>query len=143
MAETFTLTLQSYSVQSVNLEGDFRVRVGMMTPNLVTDMQERLIGSFENPKIFKFLHLPVQSGDDSVLKSMRRFYTAAEFKSIVEAFREEFPDLTLATDIIVGFPGETEKAFNNTLKLLKEIQPDITNVSKFFARPKTAAWEME
>jgi threonylcarbamoyladenosine tRNA methylthiotransferase CDKAL1 len=124
------------------LKGNFRVRVGMMTPNLVIDKQERLIGSFENQKIFKFLHLPVQSGDDSVLKGMRRFYTAAEFKAIVEAFREEFPDLTLATDVIVGFPGETEEAFNNTLKLLKEIQPDITNVSKFFARPKTAAWAM-
>ena len=124
------------------LKGDFRVRVGMMTPNLVTDIQERLIGSFETQKIFKFLHLPVQSGDDSVLRGMRRFYTAQEFKAIVEAFREEFPDLTLATDVIVGFPGETEEAFNNTLKLMEEIQPDITNVSKFFARPKTAAWEM-
>jgi threonylcarbamoyladenosine tRNA methylthiotransferase CDKAL1 len=124
------------------LKGDFRVRVGMMTTNLVYDIQERLIGSFENQSIFKFLHLPVQSGDDSVLKSMRRFYTAREFKAIVEAFREEFPDLTLATDVIVGFPGETEEAFNNTLKLLDEIQPDITNVSKFFARPKTAASEM-
>ena len=125
-----------------SLKGDFRVRVGMMTPNLVTDIQERLIGSFENQKVFKFLHLPVQSGDDNVLKGMRRFYTSAEFKGIVEAFREEFPDITLATDVIVGFPGETEEAFNNTLKLLEEIQPDITNVSKFFARPKTAAWEM-
>ncbi len=63
---------------------------------------------------------------------MRRFYTSAEFKGIVEAFREEFPDITLATDVIVGFPGETEEAFNNTLKLLEEIQPDITNVSKVF-----------
>ncbi len=125
-----------------NLKGDFRARVGMMTPNLVTDIQERLICSFENQKIFKFLHLPVQSGDDKVLAGMRRFYTAQEFKGIVEAFREEFPDITVATDVIVGFPGETEEAFNNTLELLREIQPDVTNVSKFFARPKTAAWDM-
>ena len=66
------------------LEGDFRVRVGMMTPNLVTDMQSRLIWAFEDKKIFKFLHLPVQSGDDTVLQYMRRFYTAAEFRGIVE-----------------------------------------------------------
>ncbi len=59
------------------LPGDFRVRVGMMTPNLVTEMQTRLITAFDSPKIFKFLHLPVQSGDDTVLQHMRRFYTAA------------------------------------------------------------------
>jgi threonylcarbamoyladenosine tRNA methylthiotransferase CDKAL1 len=125
------------------VEGSFRVRVGMMTPNLVTGMQERLIGAFENERIFKFLHLPVQSGDDYVLRGMRRFYTAQEFKAVVEAFRAEFPDLTLATDVIVGFPGETEQAFLNTMQLLREVEPDIINVSKFFARPKTAAWKMQ
>jgi threonylcarbamoyladenosine tRNA methylthiotransferase CDKAL1 len=121
------------------LPGDFRVRVGMMTPNLVTEMQTRLITAFSNRKIFKFLHLPVQSGDDTVLHHMRRFYTAAEFKGIVDTFRNKFSQLTLATDVIVGFPGETEEAFENTLRLLEDVKPDIVNVSKFFARPKTAA----
>jgi MiaB-like tRNA modifying enzyme len=125
------------------LEGDFWVRVGMMTPNLVTEMQSRLIASFGNPKIFKFLHLPVQSGDDRVLQYMRRFYTAEEFKRTVNTFRNEFPKLTLATDVIVGFPGETKEAFENTLKLLEEVKPDVTNVSKFFARPKTVAANMK
>ena len=125
------------------LAGDFRVRVGMMTPNMVTDMQEPLIETFKNEKIFKFWHLPVQSGDDGVLRRMRRFYTAPEFKAIVDAFRAKFPDLTLATDVIVGFPGETPEAFENTLKLLREVKPDVVNVSKFFARPKTAAWDMQ
>ncbi len=125
------------------LQGDFRVRVGMMTPNLVTEMQTRLITAFDNPKIFKFLHLPVQSGDDTVLQHMRRFYTAAEFKGIVDTFRGEFSQITLATDVIVGFPGETKEAFENTLKLLEEIKPDIVNVSKFFARPKTVAARMK
>jgi len=125
-----------------NIEGDFRVRVGMMTPNLVTDIEERLVGAFENQKIFKFLHLPVQSGDNNVLKAMRRFYTVEEFKATVEVFREAFPDLALATDVIVGYPGETADAFENTLRLLREVEPDVTNVSKFFARPKTAALEI-
>ena len=125
------------------LEGDFRVRLGMMTPNLVSDIQERLVGAFSDSKVFKFLHLPIQSGDNSVLKGMRRFYTVEEFKAIVEAFREEFPDLTLATDVIVGYPGETEEAFNRTLELLREVEPDVTNVSKFFARPKTPAWDIK
>lgn len=124
------------------LRGDFRVRVGMMTPNMVTEMQSRLITAFDNPKIFKFLHLPLQSGDDRILQHMRRFYTASEFEGIVDTFRSEFPDLTLATDVIVGFPGETEEAFGNTLKLLDEVKPDIVNVSKFFARPKTVAAKM-
>lgn len=125
------------------LKGDFRVRVGMMTPNLVTDIQERLVGGFMDSKVFKFLHLPIQSGDNNVLRGMHRFYTVEEFKGIVETFREEFPDLTLATDVIVGYPGETEEAFNHTLELLREIQPDVTNVSKFFARPKTPAWDIK
>jgi threonylcarbamoyladenosine tRNA methylthiotransferase CDKAL1 len=126
-----------------NVEGDFKVRVGMMTPNMIVDMQNDLIEAFKNPKIFKFLHFPVQSGDDQVLKKMRRFYTVAEFKESVAAFRAAFPDLTLATDVIVGFPGETNEAFQNTLQLLRDIKPDVTNVSKFFARPKTAAAQMQ
>jgi MiaB-like tRNA modifying enzyme len=125
------------------LGGDFKIRVGMMTPNLVTEMQSRLIAAFDNPKIFKFLHLPVQSGDDTVLQYMRRFYTAEEFKGTVKTFRNEFPQLTLATDVIVGFPGETEQAFQNTLELLEEVKPDVVNVSKFFARPKTVAANMK
>ena len=130
-------------VALVKVEGDFHIRVGMMTPNMVTEMQSRLITAFDNPKIFKFLHLPVQSGDDSVLQYMRRFYTAEEFKRTVNTFRNEFPELTLATDIIVGFPGETEEAFQSTLNLLEEVKPDIVNVSKFFARPKTIAARMK
>jgi tRNA A37 methylthiotransferase MiaB len=114
----------------------------MMTPKLVTDIQEKLIAAYESQKVFKFLHLPIQSGDNTVLKGMRRFYTAEEFVSIVDGFRESFPDLTLATDVIVGYPGESEEAFNNTLEIMKKVQPDVTNVSKFFARPKTAAWEI-
>jgi MiaB-like tRNA modifying enzyme len=125
------------------LSGDFKVRVGMMTPNMVTDMQDRLIDAFESDKVFKFLHLPVQSGDDETLKRMGRFYTAAEFKGIVNSFRTQLPDLTLATDVMVGFPGETVQAFENTLRLLEEVKPDVTNVSKFFARPKTAAAQMQ
>ena len=93
--------------------GDFKIRVGMMIPNMVTDMQEELIDAFKSGKVFKFLHLPVQSGDDETLNRMRRFYTVAEFKAIVDAFRARFPDLTLATDVMVGLPGETEVALKN------------------------------
>jgi threonylcarbamoyladenosine tRNA methylthiotransferase CDKAL1 len=125
------------------VHGDFRIRVGMMTPNLVMDMLEDVVGVYHDEKIFKFLHLPVQSGDDAVLKRMRRFYSVADFKEIVDKFRASFPELTLATDVICGFPGEGAEAFERTLRLVEEVKPDVVNVSKFFARPGTLAAEME
>jgi len=121
------------------LPGDFRVRAGMMTPNNVADMRGELIEAYANEKVFKFLHLPVQSGDDMILSKMRRFYTVKQFKEIVKAFRAAFPDVTLATDVIVGFPGESKQSFEHTLRLISEVKPDVVNVSKFFARPGTAA----
>lgn len=125
-----------------NIEGDFRIRVGMMTPNLAKNILGDLVEAFSSEKMFKFVHLPVQSGDDEVLKHMRRFYSVQEFKDVVDTFRISFPDITLATDVICGFPGETEGAFDNTLKLIKDVQPDIVNISKFFPRPNTSAAEM-
>jgi threonylcarbamoyladenosine tRNA methylthiotransferase CDKAL1 len=125
-----------------DVKEDFKIRVGMMTPNTVTDILHDLIEAFKDEKVFKFIHLPVQSGDDLTLKRMRRLYSVKVFKSIVEAFRESFPNLSLATDVICGFPGEDEEAFEKTLQLIEEVKPDIVNVSKFFARPKTAAAEM-
>jgi threonylcarbamoyladenosine tRNA methylthiotransferase CDKAL1 len=126
-----------------NNEGDFKIRVGMMTPNMVKDSLTDLIEVFKNEKIFRFVHLPVQSGDNQILKRMRRPYSVEDFKYIVSAFRKDFPRITLATDIICGFPGETRDGFEETLKLIDEVKPDIVNVSKFFARPRTAAAEMQ
>jgi len=125
-----------------DVEGDFRVRVGMMTPNMVIDILDDLIHAFKCEKIFKFIHLPVQSGDDQILRRMQRFYSAEDFKKIVNAFRTCFPDITLATDVVCGFPSECEEAFEKTSQLIEKVKPDIVNVSKFFARPKTAAARM-
>ena len=124
------------------VSGDFRVRVGMMTPNFALDILDELVEAFRSEKVFEFLHLPVQSGDDAVLKRMRRFYTVQDFKKVVAVFREAFPELTLATDVICGFPGENKKAFENTLRLISEVKPDIVNISKFFGRPGTTAAKM-
>jgi MiaB-like tRNA modifying enzyme len=125
-----------------NVEGDFKIRVGMMTPNIAMDILDDLIQAFKNEKIFKFVHLPIQSGDDHILKRMRRFYPVEDFKGIVTAFKASFPQITLSTDVICGFPGENKEAFEKTLQLIEEVKPDIVNVSKFFARPRTAAAEM-
>jgi len=129
--------------QICRIDGDFFVRVGMMTPNYALESLDELIQVYEDEKIFKFLHLPVQSGDNEVLKNMNRFYSAEDFEKIICRFREEIPDITIATDVICGFPSESDKAFGKTLKLIEETQPDIVNVSKFFPRPHTTAEKME
>jgi MiaB-like tRNA modifying enzyme len=125
------------------IEGKFFVRVGMMNPDQVIGMLGDLVEAFENNKVFKFLHLPVQSGDNTVLKLMNRKYRVKDFGNVIKAFRQEFPKVTVSTDIICGFPGESERAFKHTKQLLVEIQADIVNVSKFFARPRTHATKLE
>lgn len=121
------------------LPGDFRVRVGMMNPEHALKMLPGLIDSFRSPKIYKFTHIPVQSGNDKVLKDMRRRYAVKDFLALIRALRKKFPELTLATDIIVGYPTETEEAFEDTLRLLRKLRFDIVNVSKFTPRPHTPA----
>jgi len=125
------------------IPGKFMIRVGMMNPNHVLRILPELVKSFKSRKIFNFLHLPVQSGDNQILRKMNRRYTVEEFKKIVEAFKKEIPSLTLSTDIICGFPGEGSEAFENTFNLIEEIKPDIVNVSRFFPRPGTPAEKME
>ncbi|MEM2971725.1 MAG: tRNA (N(6)-L-threonylcarbamoyladenosine(37)-C(2))-methylthiotransferase [Candidatus Bathyarchaeia archaeon] len=124
------------------VNGDFKIRVGMMTPNMAIAILNDLIQAFKNERVFKFLHLPLQSGDNEILRLMQRFYTTEDFKRIVDAFKTAFPMLTLATDVICGFPGESADAFEKTMQLIAEIKPDIVNISKFFARPRTAAAKM-
>ena len=126
-----------------SVEGDFRVRVGMMTPSSVMDELEDLVLAFEDERIFKFLHLPVQSGDDEVLDRMRRLYSVRDFKKVVGRFSASFPRMTLATDVICGFPGESIEAFERTLSLIEQVRPDVLNVSKFYARPRTPAARMQ
>ena len=125
------------------IPGKFFVRVGMMNPAHVKGIVDELIDAYKSNKIFKFLHLPVQSGSDRILGLMNRDYTVKEFKEIVKGFRKQFPFLTLSTDIIVGFPGETGKDFQRTINLIKKFKPDIVNVSKFGKRPMTKAAEMK
>ena len=126
-----------------DVEGHFKVRVGMMTPNMTVDILGNLVQAFKSEKIFKFVHLPVQSGDDQILERMRRFYSVDDFRKIVNAFRARFSEMTLATDVICGFPSEDKDAFEKTLQLIEDVKPDVVNVSKFFARPRTAAAEMK
>ncbi len=126
-----------------SLPGDFKIRIGMMNPLLTGRMLEDLIEAFKHDKVFKFLHLPVQSGSNRILKLMQRGYTIDDFMLIVEKFRQEIKDLTLSTDMIVGFPTETDDDFDDSMRLLKEANPDVVNISRFGAREGTKAAAME
>jgi len=121
---------------------DFMIRVGMMNPMYMPKIKMDLIESFESDKVFKFLHVPVQSGSNKILHEMKRGHTAETFQDIVNRVRTKFPRFTISTDIIVGFPGETEEDFADTVQLVKETKPDVVNLSRYSQRPGTSAAEM-
>ena len=125
------------------IPGDFMIRIGMMNPMYMPRIKESLIKSFNNDKVFKFLHIPVQCGSNKVLHDMKRGHTAETFREIVKKINEKFEKFTISTDIIVGFPSETEEDFQKTVDLLDEIKPDVVNLSKYSARPGTDAAEMK
>ena len=122
---------------------DFMIRVGMMNPMYMSRIKQELIESYDNEKVFKFLHIPVQSGSNKVLNDMKRGHTSETFREIVKKTKDRFENFTISTDIIVGFPSETEEDFQKTLALLDETKPDVVNLSKYSARPGTDAAELK
>jgi tRNA-2-methylthio-N6-dimethylallyladenosine synthase len=95
------------------------------------------------PAVCHWIHLPIQSGDDKILKAMRRGYTISQYKSLVEEIRENIPDVSITTDVMVGFPGEGEEEFRNTLRIFEEIEFDQAFMFAFSPRPGTLAEKME
>ncbi len=122
-----------------NLKGKFFVRMGMMTPAAVRYFLAPLIDQLNAEKVFSFLHLPIQTGSNRMLHLMRRKETCEYFLDLVKQLREEVPDLVLSTDIIVGFPGETQKDFEATKIILNKTKPEIVNISKYTDREGTEA----
>ncbi|MBS3772724.1 MAG: radical SAM protein, partial [Candidatus Thermoplasmatota archaeon] len=98
---------------------------------------------FAHEKVYLFLHLPLQSGSTGVLQRMRRGYTARDILDIVAGVRKRYPGITIATDVIVAFPGETRRDFEETCTAVQHMQPDVVNVTRFSARPGTPAADME
>jgi len=125
--------------QVCTVNGDFKVRVGMMNPTYLKPILEDLIESFKSEKVYKFLHLPLQSGDDAVLAHMKRGYTVLDFMDIVARFRKTFPEITIATDVIIGYPTEDETAFEKTLSTVEALRPGMLNITRFSPRPNTLA----
>ncbi len=119
------------------IEGEFRVRIGMMNPVTIRRIVPGLLRAFESEKIFQFVHMPIQSGSDAVLKQMRRGYTSADCVELINTFRDRFPDITVMTDMIVGFPGESEEDFFQSIDLVRQIRPNKVNITRFSKRPGT------
>ena len=123
-----------------SIEGDFRIRLGMMNPMYMPEMLGRMVQEFyDDWKLFRFLHIPVESGSNRVLRKMKRGHSAKTFMDAVQAFRSKIPEMTISTDVIVGFPSETEDDFQATLDLVESAEPDIVNISRYGARPGTEA----
>jgi len=125
------------------IQGNFRIRIGMMNPEHIPPILDELIQCYKNERVYKFIHIPVQSGSDSVLGRMSRRYTIEDFKKIITKFRKEIPEINIWTDLIIGFPEESNKEFESTIKLIKEIKPNFVNISKFGAMKGTFAAEMK
>lgn len=119
------------------IEGNHRIRLGMFNPNLVKDNLTSFLDSISSDHFFRFFHIPLQSGSNRVLEMMNRYYTVDEWKEVVSNVVHRFQDATIATDIIVGFPGETEEDFEETMKVIESVRPSVINVSKYGDRPGT------
>ena len=128
---------------TTSVDGDFRIRVGMMNPFTIIHILDELLDAFDSEKIFKFFHVPVQSGSDKVLRDMKRDYKAEDFIEIVRSIRTRFQDSTICTDFIIGFPTEAEEDFLSSLSLLNELKPEKVNITRFSPRPGTGASELK
>jgi len=120
-----------------SVEGNYMLRIGMMTPEQAMRDIDNLLEIMRDRRVYKFLHLPVQSGDDRVLKLMNRKYTVDEYRQLVKEIREKIPIVNITTDIIIGHPGEDEEAFNNTLELIKELKFERIHMAMYSIRPNT------
>jgi len=126
----------------IEIEDNFFLRLGMMTPFTVNKFIQPLITEVNHHKVFSFLHLPIQAGSDNVLQQMQRKETRSYFIELVQKLKSRIPNLVLATDIIVGFPGEREEDYEQTESLLREVRPIVVNISRYTDRPGTQAAKM-
>jgi tRNA-2-methylthio-N6-dimethylallyladenosine synthase len=120
-----------------DIDGLARIRFLTSHPLYMTD--ELLDAVADLPKVCEHIEVPVQAGDDAMLKKMKRGYTVDDYRALVEKIRARIPHASIATDIIVGMPGETEAQFTATYDLLKELKLDVAHVAMFSPRPNTVA----
>ncbi len=121
------------------IDGDFKIRLGMINPQHLNRFGDRLIRLMKSDKFYKFIHIPVQTGSETICKNMNRPHTVRDFIRWVKKFRDEIPNITIATDVIVGYPGESTEDFKKTIKLLRKVRADVVNISKYTVRSGTKA----
>ncbi len=125
----------------LSIDSSFMLRIGMMEPKNTIDIIDALLDRMNENRVYKFLHIPVQSGDDRILDLMNREYHAQAFRDIVKKFRSRFPDGTISTDIISGYHNEDDESFRLTKDLLLETRPEIVNITRFSPRPYTPDYD--
>ena len=124
-------------------EGDYRIRLGMTNPDSLARVSQGILELMDDERMYRFVHIPVQSGSDAVLGRMRRRYTVSQFMELVDELRSGCPDISIATDMICGFPGETYEDHAKSVELIRELRADTVNITRFSARPGTDAASME
>jgi MiaB-like tRNA modifying enzyme len=130
-------------VKIIKLKGNFKARLGMINPKYANLYKKELAQILNSEKFFKFIHIPLQSGSNKILKLMNRPYKKEDFIKTVQYLRKEVKNITIATDIIVGFPNESKKEFNETYELIEKIKPEVMNLSKYWNRPFTKSNSMK
>ena len=125
-----------------HLPRDKILRVGMTNPPYILEHLDAICTVLAHPQVYTLLHIPVQAGSDTVLERMNREYTVADFEKVCDALLKKVPDMGISTDIICGFPGETEEEFEGTLRLLDKYKFPAVNISQFYPRPGTVAARM-
>ena len=125
------------------VKGDYRIRIGMGNPRHILSYADKLMEVYRDERVFRFLHLPAQSGSDIILQAMKRKHSVDDYKKLVDFFYSEFADFAISTDIIVGFPGETEDDFQKSLELVRWSKPAGCNRTRFVPRKGTLAAKMQ
>jgi len=138
-----SVTLPSLIRKMLKKEGEYRIRVGMMNPDNLSPILNDLLDVMKDPRVYRFLHIPVQSGSNAVLKKMNRLYTVEEFTDMVDKARFVHSDVSISTDMISGFPEETDEDHMKSIELIKQLKADTVNITRFSARPGTEAALMQ
>jgi tRNA-2-methylthio-N6-dimethylallyladenosine synthase len=132
-------TLEDLIRRIHNIEGLERIRFLTSHPNWMADGLVECVATL--PKVMPHIEVPVQAGDDEVLRAMRRGYTSLQFVQLINKIRKRIPDVSIGTDIIVGFPGETDEQFGHTVDLLEQLKLDVVHLARYSPRPGTVAAE--
>lgn len=127
-----------------HVTGNYKIRLGMGNPRHIRPYQDALLDCFADERLYKFIHVPVQSGSDRVLAAMNRRHTVEDYTRVADAIAERFGDrFTLSTDLIIGHPGESPEDFEQTLRLVEHTRPTVANITRYVPRPGTPAARYE